>query len=695
MIPPTRTEQLVDFQNQLRRDEALSNLRALQQLQRLKGLAGNINPMTMQQPIIAMNEGGLVSLPVVHKFFGGGFNPFKPIKRIAKSIGKGIKGVGKGLSGLLKGAKGIFGGLKGGGLKNLIVPMALSFLTGGLPVLGAQTLGAWAPYVSKGIYSSMIPYISSGGKGKLIDLETGLKSGLMAYGMDQIGGMGAPKAGSPSYEGEGYEALTGGSGVPELSEMPPLDAMKDVSKSYSLSGGQGMSMTPYKAPVVPTTLAQAGVDVGGEIAADPTWYGQAKDWVGDKIIDPVREFAADAPSQTVVDWGKQIGAEPGFGTYGDIADAAVSGYEIGSGIQEREEQQEKIRRFIEEQELEAERRQMPTREWLKRLEDDPLQYAHLYKGDMSFDEIIRRALEGYPSEEDARQFETATWETPSGRESGDYALGARYGGYLPEIKKWFGGGTGVATPETRKILLGGALPQSGSGGFGGLAGLMNRPEVRKLFGDFTKVSAPVQPMPRTDNTGGTGPVIEKASGIQQIRQPSSFEKKGLMSQEEMDTYDNNMILLLEENEKAVARKEPTFTVMGETFKTNPTGAPIPVRSQRPTLALAGGGSPQQFFSGRVPNTVDPRSDGMSDSETMLITDPTGRDPRGIMKISEQEYVMSAPDMAILGNGDPVAGAQLMDDFRQNLRQAAYGTKAHQPRLNQRKALQSLAHKAFG
>ena len=157
MIPPTRTEQLVDFQNQLRRDEALSNLRALQQLQRLKGLAGNINPMTMQQPIIAMNEGGLVSLPVVHKFFGGGFNPFKPIKRIAKSIGKGIKGVGKGLSGLLKGAKGIFGGLKGGGLKNLIVPMALSFLTGGLPVLGAQTLGAWAPYVSKGIYSSMIP----------------------------------------------------------------------------------------------------------------------------------------------------------------------------------------------------------------------------------------------------------------------------------------------------------------------------------------------------------------------------------------------------------------------------------------------------------------------------------------------------------------------------------------------------------
>ena len=102
-----------------------------------------------------------------------------------------------------------------------------------------------------------------------------------------------------------------------------------------------------------------------------------------------------------------------------------------------------------------------------------------------------------------------------------------------------------------------------------------------------------------------------------------------------------------------------------------------------------------FFEGRVPNTVDPRSDGMSDSETMLITNPRGTQPTGIMKISEDEYVMSAPDMAILGNGSPQAGAQVMDRFRQDLRTAAYGTQAHQPRLNQQQALQSLAHRAFG
>lgn len=107
------------------------------------------------------------------------------------------------------------------------------------------------------------------------------------------------------------------------------------------------------------------------------------------------------------------------------------------------------------------------------------------------------------------------------------------------------------------------------------------------------------------------------------------------------------------------------------------------------------GQNNQFFQGQVPNTTRDNSDGMSDNETMLITDETGQKPKGIMKISEKEYVVSAPDMAILGNGDPNAGAQALDKFREGLRKAAYGTKAHQPRLNPRTALQSLANKAFG
>jgi len=101
------------------------------------------------------------------------------------------------------------------------------------------------------------------------------------------------------------------------------------------------------------------------------------------------------------------------------------------------------------------------------------------------------------------------------------------------------------------------------------------------------------------------------------------------------------------------------------------------------------GQNKQFASGMVPDTVDPRSDGMSDSETMVITDKDGKEPKGIMKISEEEYVISAPDMAILGNGSARAGAKKLDSFRKGLRQMAYGTSTHQPRVDSNKALQSL------
>ena len=75
MIPLNRIEQLNNFTDDLQRDTALSNLRAMQALQQgIPSLMMGMEPM--QTPMLNMNEGGLVSLPVVHKLFGGGFNPF-------------------------------------------------------------------------------------------------------------------------------------------------------------------------------------------------------------------------------------------------------------------------------------------------------------------------------------------------------------------------------------------------------------------------------------------------------------------------------------------------------------------------------------------------------------------------------------------------------------------------------------------
>ncbi len=39
------------------------------------------------------------------------------------------------------------------------------------------------------------------------------------------------------------------------------------------------------------------------------------------------------------------------------------------------------------------------------------------------------------------------------------------------------------------------------------------------------------------------------------------------------------------------------------------------------------GQNKQFANGMVPDTVDPKSDGMSDSETMVITDKDGKEPK--------------------------------------------------------------------
>ena len=54
-------------------------------------------------------------------------------------------------------------------------------------------------------------------------------------------------------------------------------------------------------------------------------------------------------------------------------------------------------------------------------------------------------------------FDPATFLTESGRDSGMYGLGqgfdasARYGGYLPEIKKIFGGSTAIAQLQKNSL----------------------------------------------------------------------------------------------------------------------------------------------------------------------------------------------------------------------------------------------------
>lgn len=106
-----------------------------------------------------------------------------------------------------------------------------------------------------------------------------------------------------------------------------------------------------------------------------------------------------------------------------------------------------------------------------------------------------------------------------------------------------------------------------------------------------------------------------------------------------------------------------------------TGEAIRTR-QRPRFTYVkttkGGGLAGLKFEGRVPG----RSDGMEDDQYYAIRE-AGGPVEGLLAVSPKEYVVPADVMSILGNGNPDAGADAMDQFSKNVRVEAYGTPNQQ------------------
>ena len=731
MMPPNRIEQLNNFTDQLQQDNALSNLRAMQALQ--QGIPSLMNGMQPPQtPMLNMNQGGLVSLPVINRGFGSFIsNIFRAPARAVQSIGKGIGNIGKGIG---KGLSGILGGITGGGgtgdmLKTMALMAAFSMMgpVGGMnPHLWRAIYGGFTPALARGKlkFDPMSAAMTVGG-GYLGDKLTGPAQGAIQAppqsGINPLAKFTSPtnsaftgqagnlasNTGATGYTGGGY-GNTFQTGT-QVAGMPSLPAMPDISQVSKLAD-----------PTVSRNMFQRNI-------VDP--MGQGLDYVRDIANTPM------PGAETLTDLGQTDVGLTGvndlnpFGdkynpfssdmlfpeaapTVGKAVAGAAGGIEASQIYNEQAEAEQKYNDWMADQEAAAEQAQMPTREWLKRIVDDPVKFTYTYKGPLSYEELIQRATQGTGDTETAQMFDPATYTTESGRDSGMYNLGqgfdanARYGGYLPNIRKAEGGlsslpvehrffgGIGKMFSKFRGRLGGGGGSSSPSGGGGGirlpLGRPMNNPDMlRKMFKqpanqETTQPNEPLFIKRNVNEEGGLRPL--------QIQQAS-------VEAQPAPAMNNDVLLLEEENKKAVAAQQNEFMFNGTQYASNPSGMPMPITASAygslPMKYRNMGDQSQQFFSGQVPNTTNPRSDGMSDDETMVITGPTGKDPRGIMKISEQEYVMSAPDMAILGNGDPNAGAQLLDGFRENLRQAAYGTRAHQPRLDQNKALASLAHKAFG
>ena len=97
------------------------------------------------------------------------------------------------------------------------------------------------------------------------------------------------------------------------------------------------------------------------------------------------------------------------------------------------------------------------------------------------------------------------------------------------------------------------------------------------------------------------------------------------------------------------------------------------------MELAAGGE----FSGRVPG----RGHGMQDNVRMPIAE--GPQQVGTLAVSPSEYVVDSHTMAALGNGNPDAGANVMDQVVENVRQRAYGSREQPNEIDGLKALRPM------
>ena len=98
---------------------------------------------------------------------------------------------------------------------------------------------------------------------------------------------------------------------------------------------------------------------------------------------------------------------------------------------------------------------------------------------------------------------------------------------------------------------------------------------------------------------------------------------------------------------------------------------------------ARGGTALEGFSGQVPGD----GHGMEDNVYMPIVD--NGDQVATLAVSPDEYVVDAHTMSALGNGNPDAGAKVMDNVIKSVRKKAFGTTEQPNQINGLNALMPM------
>jgi len=109
----------------------------------------------------------------------------------------------------------------------------------------------------------------------------------------------------------------------------------------------------------------------------------------------------------------------------------------------------------------------------------------------------------------------------------------------------------------------------------------------------------------------------------------------------------------------------------------------------PVEAAQGGGLMRLVAENRFDGQVPGRGHGMEDNVYMPIVERQAGQQVGTLAVSPDEYVVDAHTMSALGNGSADAGANVMDQVIEGVREKAYGTTQQPNEINGLAALRPM------
>ena len=115
-------------------------------------------------------------------------------------------------------------------------------------------------------------------------------------------------------------------------------------------------------------------------------------------------------------------------------------------------------------------------------------------------------------------------------------------------------------------------------------------------------------------------------------------------------------------------------------------------SQDQNAAIESGGLIGMAAGGRFSGQVPGQGHGMEDNVYMPIVERQAGSQVGTLAVSPDEYVVDAHTMSALGNGSADAGANVMDQVVEGVREKAYGTDKQPNQINGLAALRPMTER---